>query len=830
MKKSLLIVLSLLILVCTNAQKKQSDYLHSSITGKVADSLNKMPVEYATITLYKQGEKKAINGTVTDHDGNFTMAGMPTGKFRAVIEFIGYKPFAINNISVQQNAVADLKTIFLSKANQTLQSVTVTTTAKLIENKIDKLVFNAEKDITSQTGVATDVLKKVPQVSVDVDGNVELGGSSSVRFLINGKPSTVFGSNISDVLQSIPASQIKSIEVITNPGAKYDAQGLGGIINIILKKNNSQGINGNLSLTAGTRMDNGSFNFNARKKSFGINAYVSGNIRPAAKTINSSQRISADSISNTSALLQQDGINNFKRNGFETGLGFDWTLKEKNSISGSLSFDHFSNSGNSGINQSQVTSEQLHPENILSTINTINNINSSFSEHSIDADLNYKRTFKKEDQELDVDVNSSFGKNTIAAANSQLLLPEDSIFYGTNSSNGGNEKETEIAIDYTQPLKKDTVLGVGGKIIFYNITTGSNVMQLQPENNKYFYDSSLSNSLDYNQKVYAFYSELSFPVAKLFDAKIGGRYERTAINSFYSNAAQQVQTPGYNTFVPSVFFIRKLSGKQTLKLSYSKRIERPDLGDLNPCINTSDPKNISTGNPYLKPEIGSRYELSYNYELGKIGSFMATAFYRQNNNDIQPFIVYYPTITIGDSTYTNVSVSTRENIGQENNIGSNLYGDFHFNTKLNIRTNAFFFYRHTINKIDQGFNYNSFNYRFNMNANYQFSKTLVAEFFGNFNSARHEAQGRYPSFTSYSMAIRKQFWNQKGSLALSAVNPFNKYVNQETNLFGPGFNVVGVRKIPFRSIGINFTWKFGELKFKNDEKDVNNTLNAAPEN
>src|SRR5205085_230275 len=184
-------------------------------------------------------------------------------------EFIGYKSFTINSVTInQKHEVVDLKNILLSKKQQTLKGVTVTAQGKLVENKIDKLVFNAERDITSQTGVATDVLKKVPMVSVDVDGNVELAGSSSVRFLINGKPSTAFGSSITDVLQSIPANQIKSIEVITNPGAKYDAQGLGGIINIILKKSTVQGINGNVSLTAGTLTQNGSFNFNARKGKF----------------------------------------------------------------------------------------------------------------------------------------------------------------------------------------------------------------------------------------------------------------------------------------------------------------------------------------------------------------------------------------------------------------------------------------------------------------------------------------------------------------------------------------------------------------------------------
>lgn len=832
MKKSLLVFILLCIISAGYAQEKEKD-ANAKITGKVMDSVTNLPLEYATITLFKQGEKKAINGSTTNKDGNFTVTDVSTGVFSALVEFIGYTSSAINNIHIEQkHAVVDLQNILLCKKTLSLQNVTVTATGKLIDNKIDKLVFNAEKDITSQTGVATDVLKKVPQVSVDVDGNVELAGSSSIRFLINGKPSTAFGSSISDVLQSIPASQIKSIEVITNPGAKYDAQGLGGIINIILKKSTAQGINGNLSLTAGTRNENGSFNANARKGKFGVNAFFSGNARPGAKTGSSSQRSSSDTALNALVNFQQDGINRFKRHGYQTGLGFDWTVKEKNNFSGSLSFQNFGNNGNGVINQSQIISDQANPSSILSAINTINITNSTFSEHNTDAGLNYKRTFNKEEQELEINVNTSLGRNRISAGNTQLLLPQDSLFYGTNSVNPGKEKETEIAVDYTHPVTKDIKLGIGGKLNFYDIISTSNVMKFLPAYNKYLSDSSLSNDLEYNQKVYALYAELSFPVAKLFDVKMGGRYEHTAINSFYSNANQQANAPGYNTFVPSLFFLKKLTDKQTIKLSYSKRIERPDYGDLNPYINTSDPKNIAAGNPYLKPEIGNRYELSYNRDIGKGGSFMITLFYRENHNDIQPFIVYYPSLRIGDSTYTNVSVTTRENIGLEKNMGTNLFGDLHFTSKLNVRANLFFFYRHTINAIDKGFNSNSFNYRFNMNATYQFSNTLVAEFFGNFNSARHEAQGRYPSFTSYSMAIRKQFWNKKGSLALTAINPFNKYVNQETNLFGPNFNVVSIRKIPFRSVGINFTWKFGKLTFKKEEegnKD-NGNLNPPAEN
>ncbi len=189
-------------------------------------------------------------------------------------------PFTLSNIHISKaSPVTGLKNIALNKKQETLQSATVIGQKGLIENKIDRLVFNAERDMSSQTGVATDLLMKVPQVSVDVDGNVELEGSTNVLFLINGKPSTIFGSNITDVLQSIPANQIKSIEVITNPGAKYDAQGTGGIINIILKHNTIQGVNGNVSLTAGTLIQNGSLNINARKGKFGLNAFVNGSVR-----------------------------------------------------------------------------------------------------------------------------------------------------------------------------------------------------------------------------------------------------------------------------------------------------------------------------------------------------------------------------------------------------------------------------------------------------------------------------------------------------------------------------------------------------------------------
>ena len=794
------------------------------IKGKLIDSVSRQPINYATISIFPTGANKPVNGAVSDNKGNFVIDNVAAGTYKLVAAFIGYKAHTLNNITVNKDhSVAEIHDIVLQSKATLLQNITISGQPKIIENKIDKLIFNADQDVTSQVGVATDILKKVPQVSVDVDGNVELAGNSSIRFLINGKPSAAFGSDIADVLQSIPASQIKSIEVITTPGAKYDAQGLGGIINIILKKNNSQGINGNLSLTGGTRTENGSFNFNARKGSFGVNAYISGDARLKAQSLSNSERVTNDTAANNKVLLNQASTSQDQRSGYQTGLGFDWDLNKYNGISGSLGYENFGHNSTTMTNQSQQTIDANGV--LLSDIQNSINSDHNFQFHNLDASLNYKKTFKKESQEFDLAVNTSLGTRSVRDNNYQFLIPQDSLFYSTKGNNPGTEKETEIRLDYTQPIKKDILLGIGSKLGFYDITSNSQVLKLNGSDN-YVIDNYLSDNLSYHQKVYAFYSELTFPVFKLFDAKIGERYERTEINSYYSNAQQQQQVPGYNTFVPSIFFSKKLTEYSQIKLSYTKRIERPDYRDLNPFINTSDPKNLSTGNIHLLPEIGKRYELGYNIDIDKVGSFMVNLFYRVNNYDIQDYIVYYPSYQVGDTTYKDVAVSTRQNIGRENNFGLNLFASAKFFSKLDLRMNAFFYERHTINTIDKGYDYNSFNYRVNLNADYQFSKTLVAEFFGNFRAARHEAQGSYPSFTTYSLAIRKQFWNKKGSLALTASNLFHKNLLQKTNLFGPEFTINQTRVIPFRSIGINFTWKFGKLEFKPDKEPVNDNLNA----
>jgi outer membrane receptor protein involved in Fe transport len=750
------------------------------ITGRITDSVSQSPVEYATITLYAQHNTRPVNGTTTGSKGTFTLDGLAPGIYTLTIDFIGYQSRSFGPLTLggKQSAIS-LGNILLAKKAQDLASVTVTAPRGLVENKIDKMVYNAEKDITSQGGVATDILKKVPMVSVDVDGNVQLQGNGNVLFLINGKPSSIFGNSLADALQTIPASQIKSIEVITSPGAKYDAEGTGGIINIILKENKLRGVNGNISLTGGSRLENGSLNLNARKDNFGMNAFFSGNAQLNSTTNNSSDRLSEDTSNNTKNRLLQQGNSTFNRHGYQSGLGFDWNIDHRNNLSGSLNYNNFGNRSHSASQQEQA--QYANPSgNTLSDVFSSIYSQNHFQGQSLDWYLNYKKTFAKEDQELNIAVQQSLGSNSSFYSQDQSLPSGDSVFAGSYSNNDGKDHETNFRLDYVQPLSEKVKLETGGRMQIRHITSVSDVYALVPSSpgaSAYFYDTSQSNSLTYDRHVYAAYASLSFPLFNWLDVKGGLRYERTETSAGFSKAVG-ASIPGYNTFAPSLILSHGFASEQTLKIAYTKRLQRPDYRSLNPFVNASDPKNITTGNPYLAPEIAHSIDLTYSKSFEKGSALNIVLFYHRSDQDIQPFITWYPSYKIGDSTYTNVSVSKPVNIGSENNYGLNLYGSVPLGPKLNIRSNLAFFDRYITTGSLGGQSITSFNYRANINATYQVGNTLVLEFFGNFNSARNEIQGRYPSFTSYNFAFRKQVWNKKGSFAFTTTNPFANYVDQ----------------------------------------------------
>ena len=620
-----------LLLICSQASSQVNTEVGKyKISGRITDSISGQPLEKATLTITEQKSGRVINRTISDNQGLFSFSDIPPGTYILSAEFIGYSPYIKRNLTVtsesNQSIVED---VVLSKKGVVLQNIVVTGSKTLLENKIDRIIYNVDKDITSQGGVATDALRKIPGVTVDIDGNVELLGNPSVRFLIDGKPSGIFGNSVADALQSIPASQIQSIEVMTSPGAKYDAAGTGGIINIILRKSKVEGFNGNLNLSAGSRLENGSLSTNWHQDNFGVNFFYSGNVQLPANTPASMDRITNKTATAPKSRLLQETNADFGRNGHKAGIGLDWNISKMDNFSIAIGYTHFANRTNGNTNQSLIQYDDA--DNELSHVNSLRNTDTKIYINSFDNSVTYKRKFKKEGQELEIAYEGSFEKNNTFYNQSQHYKTTNTPFAGSNSLNPGIENETNFSIDYVHPLKEKWVLESGFKTTFQSIVSNANVFTLNPASGNYVWDEKQSYTSDYHRRIYAGYLSFTFSLFNFLDIKAGGRIEHTISHALYSNAPKTA-IPSYNNIAPSFIISHSFSNTESLKFAYSYRLERPDYRDLNPFMNLSDPHNITTGNPNLQPEIGHNFELSYNKSFEKGATINLVLFYQKKQS------------------------------------------------------------------------------------------------------------------------------------------------------------------------------------------------------
>ena len=809
-----------IIIQTTNAEKLPILFI-GQINGQVIDAITRKPVEFATVSLFISGNTIPLSGMSTDALGKFAFKNLNAALYSVKVDFIGYQSIkrnitlsaAITNITLTQ--------ILLQPIQNKLREITITANAATVVNKIDKLIYSPANDLSSQGGVALDVLKKVPQITVDIDGNVELQGNPNIRFLINGKPSSIFGASLADALQAIPASQIKSIEVMTVPGAKYDAQGTGGVINIILKDNKVEGINGSLNLSAGTRLENGSLNVNFKKGKFGANLYFSGNEQVNSLSHINDNRSSFNKTSDTVTNLNQNSRNQFTRGGFEGGLNLTYSLSPKDELTASTSLNRFGNHRMGKTSQFQTTLASMIPLNSLTSMR--NSLN-KFDEKSTDWSLNYKKSFKKEDQALEFLYSSTSGQTINHAQQQQDYLNTTSPSTGTRSSNPGNDHETDISIDYTQPISKSFSIETGAKAIIEKLSNFVLTDTLMG-NKTYTSNAGQSYGFNYNRKIFAYYLSASYSLFnKFLDIKSGLRYEYTLTSVDFAGT----YIPPSHIYAPTLVISHKLNEQELIKISYTYRIERPDYGDLNPFYNISDPHNINVGNVNLRPEIGHNFELGFNKSFEKGSSIYIAGIYRQNTDDIQAINTLYTSKTINGITYSNVSINQRYNIGSEISTGVNIYGSVKLGPKLNLRSNMFFVDRITSNPGSPTVSGPA--YRVNLNGSYEFEHNLAAEFFVNYRSTQRTIQGHNAAFAFYNFAVRKQFMNKKASIGLTAANPFNKYIVQHSSTYGTNFHQTELRQLPFRSFGISFSYKFGKLEFKGGKEKDENTNSAPGEN
>jgi hypothetical protein len=777
------------------------------ISGTIIDSVTKKPVDYASVNLYRTGGKSPITGVITDPKGNFKLDNLHPGSYKLTITFIGYPTKTIDPV-VTTNAKPDnnLGAISFSPGAKLLKEVAVTGQTALVENHIDKIVYNAEKDITAAGGSATDILQKVPLVSVDINGNVSLRGDANVRVLINGRPSGATSASLSDVLKGIPADQIKSIEVITSPSAKYDAEGSAGIINIITKQKNISGISGSVSGGVGTRQNNGNINLNYNKNRFNLTVNAGGNASwPQTSLTDFQQTIHNDTINTTT---ESKGSSRLTRH----------------AVIGSVSAGYQFNSFNSLTTSIRLTNIQFNTDGTSQTFSanpySSNSITHAVPASGFDWNIDYIHKYKKEGEELDFSTQWSHSTGVTDYTNYYTA-----VFPNIKNNIDGTNNEYTLQVDYTLPINKIFKLESGAKYIIRRISSVNQIYD--PSGSDFVYDPINSSSYDYNQDVTAGYSVLTIDLSKGYSILAGLRDEYTTIHGDPISLSETLSPfdQDYNTVVPSLTLQKKLSATQTVKLAYSKRITRPSLQYLNPFVNKANIQGQTMGNPELSPEVSQTVEVDYNSFI-KTSIVNLSAYYKHTAGLIEGIAT--PISVTVNNVVEGGTLTTYQNIGNNNSLGGSFFGSV---TPFKILTilgnvNAYTYKPDPsgIFHLDQTQNGTYIQYGGFLRATLTLPHDIIAESFAFGSSARRTIQGTNPSFSIFGVGVRKQFAKKKYSIGLNAIQPFSTYKSFDTNISSPGFTQSSKFQLPFRSFGLTFSYNFGKLTFSNPQqkKGVNN--------
>jgi ferric enterobactin receptor len=793
------------------------------ISGFVLDSAATKAVEFASVALINKATGKVVDGATVDDKGKFALNRVANGTYKLTISFMGFRNKTIDDIKIDKtNLVVDLGIVKMSSDVKQLDEVTVTSQRALIEDKVDRLVYNVEKDISNSGTTASEVLRKVPMVTVDLDGNVSVRGSSSVRVLINGKPSAIMASNVADALKQIPADMIKSVEVITSPSAKYDAEGSAGILNIITKKNTLQGITGNTNLSFGTVSSNVGAGLNIKSKKWGLSTQLGYHF-----IYNDSEGFSTQ----TSKLVSQNqnsvftGSNN---GGFGRGsITFDYEFNPKTTLTLGLT------NGRRGFNnkRDEDFTTTLNGNALPSTSRFIDIRNQGMT---WDMNVDLTKKLKKQDEEISFlalyslsDGDNSNNFNVLTGRGGSLV---QSVLNPSLTKN----TETTFQIDYQNPITKTQMFEIGVKTILRNAKSDFQFLSRRNDNEDYVSDPLRSNNFTYNQDVAAGYATYTYN-RKKWTVKGGVRYEHTFVDADYVTL-KNVFSTNYGQFIPSVSVSKTIKGGATLKWAYNQRLQRPQIAFLNPNVNSADPRSLSFGNPKLDAEISHNIEMSLNKFFGA-NLLNLSMFGRLTNDEIKSVqgtvddIVNSPTIdaslreALRPFVGRQVIYTTYQNVATTRTLGMNIFTSLRPTNKLmfNVSFNPMYMILEnpSINARQDGIQWSAFTM-----AQAQFGKGWSGQFFGFFNSQRLQLQGREGAFQMYSFSVNKEFTNKKGSIGLGIDNPFARGFERITTAETPQFSTVNSAIILNRGFRINFRYQFGKMSFGDmggkRKKSVNN--------
>lgn len=793
----------ILLFVSLSAFCQSSANLNFKITGTLTDSVSIQTLPYATISLASDSTPNIyLKRVASASDGSFELQWNKAGKFVVSFESTGMTK-SLRRISLTpEQTLVQLGNVFLAVASKTLGEVTVTATKPLVKVDLDKISYDTKSDPDAQSITALEMLRKVPLVTVDGDDKIQLKGSSNYKIYINGKSSGMMTNNPSQILKSMPASSIKSIEVITEPGAKYDAEGIGGIINIVMERSLT-GLTGTVRAGANTLGGySGGLYLSSKMGKFGLTTNLNYNNwnSPNSTWFMEKENLFPQSASYINQYALSESRTKYLHGSIEASYEIDSLNLLSMNVGGFLG-------GDNGTDFGKTVS-----------YNTLRDTLSAFEQKTINAEkwgnidfsFDYQRSFKKPEKLLTISYKMYYTPNS-RNNTTYLTVLKNYLPYNQHNDYSARGDEHTFQLDYTEPFNKIHVVEIGAKYIL-RLNKSTNNYQLQNLQTLNWETLPNIQNKDLNKKenILAAYASYALKFDK-FSIKAGARFEATSMNVQLSDTSFNL---AYPTLVPSLSASYKLSEVSSFRLSYNQRISRPGIWYLNPFRDNSNPYSITQGNPDLKPELSHSLSLNYNLITSKLT--VNTDFFASFvNNSIESL-----TTSLSDT----VQYRTYQNIGIGRSFGLSANANWQLNNDTRFNFNGHIAHNYMAANNNTGIKNSGVNYALSLGTQLIIPLKLKLNIYGGYYSPQISLQGNYSDFLYYYSSLSREFFDKKLNISFNARNPFKQYQERKQTLNTSQFKSYDISTYVSQSYSINISYRFGELKeqIKKAERTISN--------
>jgi outer membrane receptor protein involved in Fe transport len=723
------------------------------ITGQLQESGTDKTLPFATLGLYALPDSNIIANTLTEADGRFVLEAMP-GKYYALFQYVGYEKYFLSPLDIRAGQdTLRLGTIEMATAAIALAEIEVRAERSQMEFKLDKRVFNVGKDLTNAGNNAADILDNVPSVSVDPEGNVSLRGSQGVRILVNGQPSGLLSAGDTEALQRMQGDMIDRVEVITNPSARYEAEGEAGIINIILKKEEDKGINGSFGATAGYPANYGaSYNLNYRKRALNFFSNFGIDYRRAPGGGNATQRF-FENGELTEYFTSETNQNRGGLGGY-LQMGTDYNFNERNTVTASFLYRTGADD-----NDATVTYRDFDPAgNLLNT--TVRNTDEVEEEHNLETTLNYERQYDHPDQRWTVNFKYILDDDTEIADYRQTDA-ESTVPLLQRSSNTEDETNMLLQTDYVYPIGENSKVEGGLRAAFRTVNNDFFVEE-EGTDGAYTPLPDFNDELNYTEDIYAAYVIGGHEFGP-YGVQVGLRAELSDITAALLRSGES-NDQDYLSFFPSASFSYSITKKDQLQVSYSRRLSRPYFRRLLPFSNYNNPRNNSIGNPNLRPEFTNSFETGY-LRYMESGTFLASVYYRRTTGVIER-------LTLPDEAGTTivypVNLAVRDAYGLELNLSVQPTDWWDITGDVNL-------FRAMIEGRFEGTDYSADTYTMSGQVNSKLKPTdrWQVQVSFDYTAPQRTPQGRRLSIYMLDIAASLDILDNRGTLTLSGRDLFN---------------------------------------------------------